>query len=62
MPDREPIDPNGAKRYLRRDTNGRTSAQADTSRSLTIDRTSKATETVPKSQGDRADPARRPGS
>jgi hypothetical protein len=63
MPDRELIDANGAERYLRRVSNGRfTSAQVDARRSLSIDRTSKANEAVPKGQRDRGDQARRPRS
>jgi hypothetical protein len=63
MSKRELIGAKGAKRYVRRDANGRfTSDQVDVGRSLTTDRRSKAQKPVPKGQGDRGDQARPPGS
>lgn len=60
MPDRELIEVNGNKRYVRRDVRGRfTSDQTSVGRSLSADRRQAASRTVPAGQGDRGDQKRR---
>jgi hypothetical protein len=61
MPDRERLDQGSAKRYIRRDANGRfTTDQTEVGRSLAADRRTKARTAVPEGQGDRGDERRRP--
>jgi hypothetical protein len=55
MGKRELIAPNGDKRYVRRDENGRFSESDDVSRSLSQDRKRKATHTTTPGHGDRGD-------
>lgn len=52
---RELISPNGDKRYVRRDDNGRFSESDDVGRSLSQDVRNKATTKVKPGQGDRGD-------
>jgi len=52
---RELIEPNGDKRYVRRDANGKLSESDDTGRSLSQDRKRKAKTKAKKGQGDRGD-------
>jgi hypothetical protein len=60
MPDRELIEVNGNKRYIRRDGRGRfTSDQSSVGRSLSSDRRQQASHTVSSGQGDRGDQKRR---
>jgi hypothetical protein len=56
MANREVVEVNGNKRYIRRDERGRfTSSQADVGRSLSKDRQQKAKRSVKAGQGDRGD-------
>jgi hypothetical protein len=56
MPKRERVEQGSGKRYVRRDAQGRSTAdQSEVGRSLTVDRRAKAKTTVPKGQGDRGD-------
>jgi hypothetical protein len=58
--ERELIQVNGNKRYVRRDNNGRfTSDQVSVGRSIAADRRQAAETTVPPGQGDRSDQKRR---
>jgi hypothetical protein len=58
MPDRERIERQGNKSFVRRDERGRfTSDQVDVGRSLSADRRTKAKTVVRKGQGDRGDEA-----
>ena len=52
---RELIEPNGDKRYVRRDAQGRFTESDDVSRSLSQDRKQSAKRSAPKGQGDRGD-------
>jgi hypothetical protein len=55
MPDRDLIDPNRDRRYVRRDERGRFAQVADVGRSLTQDRRREAENTTRPGQGDRGD-------
>ena len=52
---RELIEPNGDKRYIRRDDKGRIKESDDVSRSLSQDRRKKAKTAAKRGQGDRGD-------
>ncbi|WP_222928086.1 hypothetical protein [Luteimonas viscosa] len=56
---RELIAPNGDKRYIRRDENGRIKESDDVGRSLSQDVRKSAKTTVPAGQGDRGDQRRK---
>ena len=56
---RELIEPNGDKRLVRRDENGRFSESDDVGRSLTADRRTKAKTVSKPGQGDKGDRARK---
>lgn len=55
---RELIEPNGDKRYIRRDEKGRIKESDDVGRSLSQDVRKSAKTTVPSGQGDRGDQKR----
>jgi hypothetical protein len=55
MSKRELISPNGDKRFVRRDENGRFSESDDVGRSLSADRRRKAKNVAKPGQGDRGD-------
>jgi hypothetical protein len=56
MPKRELVEQDSGKRYVRRDPQGRfTADQTEVGRSLTADRRTKARTVVSKGQGDRGD-------
>lgn len=55
MSKRELISPNGDKRFVRRDENGRFSESDDVGRSLSADRRRKAKNVATPGQGDRGD-------
>ena len=56
MPKRELVEQDSGKRYVRRDPQGRfTADQTEVGRSLTADRRTKALTVVSKGQGDRGD-------
>ena len=55
MSKREEIAPNGDKRYVRRDENGRFKTEVDVGRSLAADRRHKAKNEAKPGQGDRGD-------
>jgi hypothetical protein len=58
MPDRELIDTQKDKRFVRRDEEGQFDESDDVGRSLATDRRSKAETEVKKGQGDRGDQKR----
>ena len=63
MPKRQLVEQGSGKRYVRRDAQGRfTADQTEVGRSLAADRRTKAKTTVPKGQGDRGDQERSRGS
>jgi len=63
MPKRELVEQDSGKRFVRRDENGRfTADQSEVGRSLTADRRTKAKTIVAKGQGDRGDQRSRSGS
>ena len=55
MAERELISPNGDKRYVRRDDEGRFSESDDVGRSLAADRRQHAATSKPRNQGDKGD-------
>ena len=55
MPERELIEPNGDKRFIRRDDKGRITESADVSKSLSRDAQQHAENKKPKNQGDKGD-------
>lgn len=55
MAERELISPNGDKRYVRRDDEGRFGESDDVGRSLAADRRQHAATSKPRNQGDRGD-------
>ncbi len=59
MPKRELVAPNGDKRFVRRDANGRFTESDDVSRSLAQDVRKPARKTVGPGQGDRGDQKKR---
>lgn len=55
MSKRELIEPNGDKRYIRRDQQGRIKESDDVGRSLSADRRTRAKSSTKAGQGDRGD-------
>ena len=59
MAKRTLIEPNGDKRYIRRDEKGRIAGSDDVTKSLRQDVKQKAKNTVPSGQGDKGDQKRK---